>query len=230
MTSEGARGVPAVASQAEAIARAIDVIAERLRAGGRLVYVGAGTSGRLGVLDAAECPPTFSTPPGLVVALLAGGPAAVTGSIEGAEDDAAAGARDIAVLDLAARDGVLGIAASGSTPYVLGAMAEARRHGSLVLSLACNRPSKLEDLADISIAPLVGPEAITGSTRLKAGTAQKLVLNMLSTGVMVRLGKTFGNLMVDVQPTNAKLRERARRIVAEASGLPPEEDQATLEA
>ncbi|HZB94355.1 MAG TPA: N-acetylmuramic acid 6-phosphate etherase, partial [Herpetosiphonaceae bacterium] len=230
INAEDARVPAAVAVELPRIGAAIDQIAERMRAGGRLIYVGAGTSGRLGVLDAAECPPTFSTPPGLVVALLAGGPAAVTGSIEGAEDDAATGARDIAALDLAARDSVLGIAASGSTPYVLGAMAEARRHGSLVLSLACNRPSKLEELADISIAPLVGPEAITGSTRLKAGTAQKLVLNMLSTGVMIRLGKTYGNLMVDVQPTNAKLRRRAQRIVEEACGLSPQEAQAALTA
>ncbi len=229
INAEDARVAPAVALELPRIAEAIDRVTERLRRGGRLIYVGAGTSGRLGVLDAAECPPTFGTHPELVVARLAGGAPAITQSIEGAEDDQEAGAqavRDLAVTEV---DTVLGIAASGGTPYVLGALAEARRRGALTLSLACNRPSAVEALADIAIAPLVGPEVITGSTRLKAGTAQKLVLNMLSTGVMIRLGKTLGNLMVDVRPINAKLRERARRIVSEACDLSPSAATALLE-
>jgi len=230
------RGVAdAVAEQLPAVARAIDLIAERMRAGGRLIYVGAGTSGRLGALDAAEAPPTFGVPPGVVIALQAGGNEALTKAVEGAEDDAEAGARELAALNVDARDSVVGIAASGRTPYVLGALAEAKRRGALVLGLACVRPSPIEPLADVMIAPIVGPEVITGSTRLKAGTAQKMVLNMLSTGVMIRLGKTFGNLMVDVQPTNTKLRERARRIVQEAcapAGEPigADEAAAALEA
>jgi N-acetylmuramic acid 6-phosphate etherase len=219
INAEDARVPAAVAAELPAIAAAIDRIAERMRAGGRLIYIGAGTSGRLGVLDASECPPTYSTEPGQVVGLIAGGRQALIQAVEGAEDDPAAGARDVAALNVAASDTVVGIAASGETPYVLGGMAEARARGALVVSVACNRPSSLEQHADIAIAPLVGPEVVTGSTRMKAGTAQKLVLNMLSTGVMIRLGKTFGNLMVDVQPTNNKLRRRARRIVQEACGV-----------
>lgn len=213
----------AITPELPSLARAVDAVAERMRAGGRLVYVGAGTSGRLGVLDASEIPPTFGVPADRVLGLIAGGAAALTRSTEGAEDDAAAGARAVADVNLAESDALVGIAASGRTPYVLGAMGEGKRRGALVISLTCNRPTPMQDLADIAIAPLVGPEAITGSTRLKAGTAQKLVLNMLSTGVMVRLGKTYGNLMVDVQTSNVKLRDRARRIVAEACGLPPDE-------
>jgi N-acetylmuramic acid 6-phosphate etherase len=187
-----------------------------MRRGGRLIYVGAGTSGRLAVLDAAECPPTFNTPPGLVVGLIAGGEPALTQAVEGAEDDGAAGAKSMVELDCRPEDTVVGVAASGRTPYVLGAMEEAKRRGALVVGLACTRPSPVGDLASVSIAPLVGPEVVTGSTRLKAGTAQKMVLNMLSTATMIRLGKTYGNLMVDVQATNTKLRARARRIVADA--------------
>ena len=213
----------AVAAELPVIAAAIDAIAGRMRLGGRLVYIGAGTSGRLGVLDAAECPPTFSVPHGLVVALIAGGKRAITEAVEGAEDDRDAGGRDIVALGVDARDSVVGIAASGYTPYVLGGMAEARQRGALVVSLACSKPSPMAEMADIAIAPVAGPEVITGSTRLKAGTAQKMVLNMLSTGAMIRLGKTYGNLMVDVQPTNTKLRNRARRIVAEACGIPLEQ-------
>jgi N-acetylmuramic acid 6-phosphate etherase len=220
----------AVAAELPRIAEAIDRIAERMRAGGRLIYIGAGTSGRLGVLDASECPPTYRTAPGQVVGLIAGGRRALTNAVEGAEDDPAAGVRDIAELNVGARDSVVGIAASGETPYVLGGMAEARRRGALVISLACNRPSKLEAAADIGIAPLVGPEVVTGSTRMKAGTAQKLVLNTLSTGVMIRLGKTFGNLMVDVQPTNNKLQRRARRIVREVCGVSDDEAAALLQS
>jgi len=198
-----------------------------------LIYLGAGTSGRLGVLDASECPPTFGTPAEWVVGVIAGGAAALTQAIEGAEDDAAAGARAISDLAVTAADSVVGIAASGRTPYVLGGLTAARACGALTISLACNRPTPMEALCDINIAPLVGPEVITGSTRLKAGTAQKLVLNMLSTGVMIRLGKTFSNLMVDVQPTNAKLRDRAHRIVAQACeghAIPAAAIAATLEA
>jgi N-acetylmuramic acid 6-phosphate etherase len=230
MNAEDQRVADAVAEQLPAIARAIDLVAERVRAGGRLIYVGAGTSGRLGALDAAEAPPTFGVPPGLVVALQAGGNRALTVAVEGAEDDAEAGGRDLAALNVTAKDSVVGIAASGGTPYVLGALTEARRRGALTLGLACVRPAALEALADVMIATIVGPEVITGSTRLKAGTAQKMVLNMLSTGVMIRLGKTFGNLMVDVQPTNTKLRARARRIVeqaCEAAGKPIGADEAT---
>lgn len=220
----------AVAAELEAIAAAIDGISTRMGQDGRLIYIGAGTSGRLGVLDAAECPPTFGTSPGQVVALIAGGEQAVLHSVEGAEDDEAAGAADIASLNAGALDSVVGIAASGRTPYVLGGMIEARSRGCLLVSLACQHPSPMADLADIVIAPIVGPEVVTGSTRLKAGTAQKLVLNMLSTGVMIRLGKTFGNLMVDVQPSNVKLQARARRIVALACDVTPEAAGAMLAA
>ena len=229
MNAEDQRVADAVAEQAPAIARAIDLITEQMRAGGRLIYVGAGTSGRLGALDAAEAPPTFGVSPGLVVALQAGGQQALTVAVEGAEDDAGAGARDLAALGVDARDSVVGIAASGRTPYVLGALAEARQRGARVIGLTCALPSPFEAQTDVMIAPIVGPEVITGSTRLKAGTAQKMVLNMLSTGVMIRLGKTFGNLMVDVQPTNTKLHARARRIVEQAcasAGKPISADEA----
>jgi N-acetylmuramic acid 6-phosphate etherase len=216
MNAEDAQVAPAIARELPQVAAAIDAIAERMRAGGRLIYVGAGTSGRMGVLDAAECPPTFGTAPGQVVALIAGGTQAITSAVEGAEDDQQAGARAINELNVIVQDSVVGIASSGSTPYVLGSLQQARARGALTISLAGNRPAPIQSLAEINIAPRVGPEALTGSTRLKAGTAQKMVLNMISTGVMIRLGKTFSNLMVDVQPTNAKLRARARRIVAQA--------------
>ncbi len=229
MNQEDARVAPAVAVELENIARAIDAIAERMQRGGRLIYIGAGTSGRLGVLDASECPPTFSTPPELVVALIAGGKRAITESVEGAEDEYELGARQVAELKVTADDSVVGVAASGGTPYVLGGIDEARKCGALTVSVACNRPSKLEEAAEIGIAPLVGPEVIAGSTRLKAGTAQKLVLNMISTGVMVKLGKTFGNLMVDVQTTNSKLRDRARYIVAQACDISVERSAQILE-
>lgn len=220
----------AVQRELPQIARAIEEIAGRMRRGGRLMYVGAGTSGRLGVLDASECPPTFSTPPGLVVGLIAGGSRALTHSVEAAEDDEEAGRGDVAGLDVAAADTVVGIAASGRTPYVLGAVAEAKQRGALTIGVACTTGSPLAERVEIMIAPVVGPEVITGSTRLKAGTAQKMVLNMLSTGTMVLLGKTFGNLMVDVQPTNAKLRARAVRIVGLATGLSAEAASALLRA
>jgi len=228
MNEEEERVAHAVAAETKLIAQAVDAIAERMQSGGRLIYLGAGTSGRLGVLDAAECPPTFSTSPDQVIGLIAGGARAITQAVEGAEDDADAGARDIAALNVTARDSVVGIAASGRTPYVIGGMREARQRGAFVASVACNRPTPIEELADVSIAVLVGPEVIAGSTRLKSGTAQKMVLNMLSTGAMIRLGKTFGNLMVDVQATNAKLRERARRIVAGACHISRDEADALL--
>jgi N-acetylmuramic acid 6-phosphate etherase len=209
----------AVREELPRIAQAVDAIAERMQRGGRLIYMGAGTSGRLGVLDASECPPTFGTLPELVVGLIAGGTVALTEAVEGAEDDRQGGAAEIVELDVNEHDCVVGIAASGRTPYAIGGLEEAKKRGALTISIACNRPSHLEDLVQIAIAPLVGPEVLSGSTRLKAGTAQKMVLNMISTGVMIRLGKTYSNLMVDVQPTNAKLRQRARRIVAEATGL-----------
>ncbi|MEZ4768901.1 MAG: N-acetylmuramic acid 6-phosphate etherase [Caldilineales bacterium] len=218
----------AVALELERIAAAIDAIAARMAQGGRLIYIGAGTSGRLAMLDASECPPTFGTSPEQVVALLAGGERAIRYAVEGAEDDQDAGARDVAVQEATLLDSIVGVAASGRTPYVLGGMAEARRRGSLVISLACHHPSPMADMADMWIAPITGPEVLTGSTRLKAGTAQKLVLNMLSTGVMIRLGKTYGNLMVDVQASNVKLRDRARRIVELACDLSPEAAEATL--
>ncbi len=230
INQEDARVAAAVAVELENIARAIDAIAERMQHGGRLIYIGAGTSGRLGVLDASECPPTFSTRPELVVALIAGGKRAITESVEGAEDEYDLGARQVAELHVTYNDSVVGVAASGGTPYVLGGIKAARKCGALTVSVACNRPSKLEEAVEIGIAPLVGPEVIAGSTRLKAGTAQKLVLNMISTGVMIKLGKTFGNLMVDVQTTNSKLRDRARYIVAQACGTSLARSTQILEA
>jgi N-acetylmuramic acid 6-phosphate etherase len=221
MSAEDARVAGAVAAQADPIARLIEVTAERLARGGRLIYAGAGTSGRLGVLDAAECPPTFCTDPAQVVAVLAGGAAAMTRSSEGAEDDAAAGERALRALEVGERDVVVGISSSGRTPFVLGAVAEARRASAFTACVCCNPSGRIAGAVDLAIVPVVGPEVLTGSTRLKAGTATKLVLNMVSTGAMVRLGKTYRNWMVDVAPTNEKLRARALRIVAEATGLTP---------
>lgn len=228
MNSEDAKVASAVAIESQNIARAIDEIAARMKNGGRLIYIGAGTSGRLSVLDAAECPPTFNTPRELVIALIAGGDIAITQAVEGAEDDAVMGAQDISRLNVSARDSIVGAAASGNTPYVVGGITEANRRGALTISIACNRPSKIEEAAHIGIAPLVGAEVLTGSTRLKSGTAQKMVLNMISTGVMIKLGKTFGNLMVDVQATNQKLRVRAKRIVEQACSIGSDEAEAIL--
>lgn len=219
MAAEDAKVAAAVAAEKMAIGRAIDGITERMQAGGRLIYQGAGTSGRLGVLDASECPPTFSVPHGLVIGVIAGGRDALTNAIEGAEDNRAAGAQDLAALNLTSLDTVVGIATSGRTPYVLGGIEYARRTGCLTIGIACNEGSILGQMVDIMIAPIVGPEVITGSTRLKAGTATKLVLNMLSTGTMIRLGKTYGNLMVDLRASNEKLKDRSIRIVAELAGL-----------
>jgi N-acetylmuramic acid 6-phosphate etherase len=190
--------------------------------------MGAGTSGRLGVLDASECPPTFNSPREQVVGLIAGGHKALTRSIEGAEDDPATGRGDLERIAFTANDVLVGIATSGRTPYVLGALAYARELGAPTIGLCCNRDSELERLSEISIVPVVGPEVVSGSTRLKAGTATKMVLNMLSTGAMVALGKTYGNLMVDLQAKNQKLLERSRRIVATLTGLTVDEAQAQL--
>ncbi len=226
MNAEDAKIAEAVRLELPNIGRAVEAITGRLQGGGRLIYMGAGTSGRLGVLDAAECPPTFNTPPELVVGCIAGGSKALVSAVEAAEDDPEQGRQDAIALNLSAADALVGIAASGRTPYVLGALAYAREIGAVTIALTCNRPSAMEQVAEITIAPVTGPEVLAGSTRLKAGTAQKLVLNMLSTATMVGLGKTYGNLMVDMRPTNAKLRRRAVRIVAEATGT----DEATATA
>jgi N-acetylmuramic acid 6-phosphate etherase len=228
MNAEDARVAPAVAGQAEALARAIEVITERLRAGGRLIYVGAGTSGRLGVLDASECPPTFNAAPGQVIGVIAGGPEALTRAIEGAEDHPEHGARDLESLGVSNRDAVVGIATSGRTPYVLGAVAHARKQGAFTIGIACNTDAELNPIVDLPIVPVVGPEVLSGSTRLKAGTATKLVLNLLSTGAMILLGKTYGNLMVDMRASNSKLRARANRIVRQLAGLSIAEADALL--
>jgi N-acetylmuramic acid 6-phosphate etherase len=219
MNAEDARVVEAVRAELSAVALAVEWAAHRFGRGGRLIYVGAGTSGRLGVLDASECPPTFGTPPGMVVGLIAGGPTALTRAVEGAEDDADRGAIDLAALDVNGDDLVVGIASSGRTPYVLGAVGEASRRGAATVGIACNRPSRLGAAVDLEIAPLVGPEVIAGSTRLKAGTATKMILNMITTGAMVRLGKTLGNRMIDLSPSNEKLRIRSRRMLRELTGL-----------
>jgi N-acetylmuramic acid 6-phosphate etherase len=219
MNAEDAKVIPAVASQSEAIAQAIEVTADRLRSGGRLIYIGAGTSGRLGVLDATECPPTFNAPQGLVLGLIAGGLTALTRAVEGAEDHPEFAPRDLAEIALSSADVLVGIATSGRTPYVLGAVDYARKVGAFSIGLSCNPQADIIGRVDLAITPVVGPEILSGSTRLKAGTATKLVLNMISTGVMVRLGKTFGNLMVDLRATNEKLRHRTNRIVREATGL-----------
>ena len=211
----------AVGASAPAIAATIDAIASRLRSGGRLVYVGAGTSGHLAALDASECQATFSTPPGQVVAVVAGGTTASPLEQAAAEDDRDAGERDLAALDLRPADTVVGVSASGSTPYVVGALATAVEAGCLTAAVVCAEGSPLGSLVEHEIAVVVGPEFIAGSTRLKAGTAQKLVLNTLSTVVMIRLGKTYGSLMVDVVAANEKLAERVRRVVSRATGASP---------
>jgi N-acetylmuramic acid 6-phosphate etherase len=220
MSAEDAVAAAAVAACSGQITAVIDAVTARLRRGGRLIYVGAGTAGRIGALDASECPPTFSTPPGQVIAVVAGGQPALTGAVEGAEDDTGTGAADLAETRSAEADAVVGISASGRTPYVLGALRRARAVGALTVAVVSNEGSPMARAADLAIEMVTGPEVITGSTRLKAGTAQKLVLNMLSTIIMVRLGKTYGNLMVDLQPRNAKLRARARRVVCQATGQP----------
>lgn len=212
------------------IAEAVDLIADHLAVGGRLFYQGAGTSGRLGILDAVECPPTYRTDPSRIVGLIAGGTPAIFRAQEGAEDRESLGAEDLRKHDFTAADVLVGIAASGRTPYVLGGLHYARSLGAATIALTCSKNSPAAAAADLALEPVTGPEAITGSTRMKAGTAQKLVLNMLSTAAMIKLGKTYGNLMIDVNASNAKLMERAIRIVMEISGSPREEAAAALSA
>jgi len=218
INSEDAKVALAVGAVSEAIAEAIDIIAERLANGGRLIYMGAGTSGRLGVLDAVECPPTFNTKPELVQGLIAGGPEGLVRAVEGAEDCPDMGRKDLQKLRLGNLDVVVGIATSGRTPYVIGALDYARKIGAFAIGFSCNQDAELTHHADLNITPVVGAEVLSGSTRLKAGTATKMVLNMLTTGAMVRMGKTYSNLMVDLRATNSKLTERANRIVAALTG------------
>lgn len=213
------RTVPlAIEKELEAIEHAVQFAVSSFRSGGRLIYIGAGTSGRLGVLDASECPPTFSTSPDMVTGVIAGGEHALTTAVEGAEDSEELGAEDLRQLKLSRNDTVIGIAASGRTPYVIGGLKFAGQIGARTASLSCNKNSEIGRWADLSIEIETGPEILTGSTRLKAGTAQKLVLNMISTASMIQIGKVYQNLMVDVQPTNLKLIGRAKRIIMQATG------------
>jgi N-acetylmuramic acid 6-phosphate etherase len=220
INAEDRKIADAVEREIPAIARAVDAAAAAIAGGGRLVYIGAGTSGRLGVLDASECPPTFSVSPEIVQGIMAGGERALTRASETSEDDPAAGVRDLLARGFTARDVLVGITASGRTPYVLGAVAHANQMGAVTVGISCSPDSELALLVSIAITPVVGPEVVAGSTRMKAGTAQKLVLNMLSTGTFIRLGYVYGNLMVNVQPTNVKLVDRARRIVSQAARVP----------
>ena len=223
MNEQDAEVATVVGTQADVIAKAVDCIAERICSGGRLIYIGAGTSGRLGVLDASECPPTFSTPPEMVVGLIAGGRQALTRAVEGAEDHPEQGQRDLAEIGLSEKDAVVGIATSGRTPYVIGGLQYAKQCGAMTIGFSCNKDCSLRPHCQIMISPIVGAEVISGSTRMKAGTATKMVLNMLTTGAMVRLGKTYGNLMVDLNATNEKLTIRSSRIVCEVAGVDPQE-------
>jgi N-acetylmuramic acid 6-phosphate etherase len=224
LINEADQEVPlAVNRELANISRAVDGIVERLERGGRLFYLGAGTSGRLGVLDASECPPTFHTPPELVQGIIAGGDRALRHSVEQAEDDPVQGRRDLEVRGFSEKDALVGIAASGRTPYVLGGLQYARSIGALTVGLSCTPQSQVAAAAEIAITPVSGPEIVTGSTRMRAGTATKLVLNMISTGAMIRMGYVYGNLMVNVQPTNDKLTDRARRIIAKITGVSYEE-------
>lgn len=218
INQEDQRVAPAVKAALPQIAAAVDCIAQRLQQDGRLIYIGAGTSGRLGILDASECPPTYGTPTSLVQGVIAGGIPAIFTAQEGAEDSVSLAAVDLKKLALNKNDVLVGLTASGRTPYVLGALQYAHSVGAAAIAVACSPQSPAAAAADIPITVLVGPEVITGSTRMKAGTAQKLILNMLSTAVMIRLGKVYSNLMIDVQTSNHKLEERARRIVMEATG------------
>lgn len=219
----------AVEKELPHIAEAVDVITEKLKNGGRLIYCGAGTSGRLGVLDASECPPTYGVDPGLVVGLIAGGPKAVTQAAEGAEDKAELGVADLKHISFTEKDVLVGIAASGRTPYAIGAMDYARSIGAPVIAVVCCANSEMSRHADITIAPVPGPEVVTGSSRMKSGTAQKMVLNMLSTASMIKLGKVYENLMVDLRPSNEKLVQRAVRIVVSATGAEESEARCALE-
>ena len=229
INSEDKKVAFAVEKELDHIAQAVDLIYERLRQGGRLVYIGCGTSGRLGILDAVECTPTFSTDPEQVVGIIAGGYNAIFRAVEGAEDSRELGREDLEKINFCAKDVLVGIAASGRTPYVLGAMEYARETGANTVGVTCCPGSDVEKAADIAITPVPGPEVVTGSTRMKSGTAQKMVLNMLSTGTMIKLGKVYGNLMVDVKPSNEKLVRRCVRIVREAAGVSEEEAVRLLE-
>lgn len=231
MNAEDRSVADVVAGQREAIARGIELVERSFRSGGRLFYVGAGTSGRLGILDASECPPTFGTAPDLVQGIIAGGQSAVFRSMEGAEDHPEGGARSLASHGVRSDDVVVGIAASGTTPFVRGALAHARTVQAATIFITCTPP--LDDITsavDLAIVAVTGPEVITGSTRLKAGTATKMILNMLTTGAMIRLGKTYGNLMVDLQATNLKLKDRSERILMEVCGVPRHESRQLLSA
>jgi len=228
INAEDAKVAAAVGEAAAAIAAAIDVISTRLGSGGRLIYVGAGTSGRLGVLGGAECPPTFNADPEQVTGLIAGGQTALVNPVEGAEDSPELAVEDLQAIDLSAKDAVVGIATSGQIPYVLAALDHARSVGAAAIGFACNRGAPIEKHADIMITVVAGPEVLAGSTRMKAGTATKMVLNMLTTGSMVRLGKTYGNLMVDLQATNAKLITRTVRILQKLSGQTAADAEALL--
>lgn len=219
LNQEDALVAPAVAAVLDEVAKAVDAAAMALQAGGRVIYMGAGTSGRLGVLDASECPPTFGVPHGLVVGLIAGGPGALLKAVEGAEDSLQLGEEDLKALNLTAEDLVVGIAASGRTPYVIGGLRYAKATGCTTVAISCNPASPIASEAAIAISPVVGPEALTGSTRLKSGTAQKMVLNMISTGAMVKFGKVYQNLMVDMKASNIKLVDRACRMLMEATGI-----------
>lgn len=223
INAEDKKVADAVEAELPNIAQAVDIIAGKMKQGGRLIYSGCGTSGRLGVLDAVECPPTYSTEPEQVVGLIAGGLNAMFVAVEGAEDSMELGAEDLQKINFSAGDVLVGIAASGRTPYVIGAMKYAREIGAPTISVSCCPGSAITELADVSIAPTPGPEVITGSTRMKSGTAQKMVLNMLSTCSMIKLGKVYGNLMVDVKATNEKLIHRCERIVSIATGISEEE-------
>ena len=228
INQEDMKVAPALQKELPHIARAVSLIEERLQGGGRLFYFGAGTSGRLGVLDASEIPPTFQAPSGMVQGFIAGGDVALRNAVEAAEDDREAGERLVASLDVNEKDAVVGITASGGTPWVLGVVEEARRRGAATIGVTCNPQGSLKDVVDVNIAPVVGPEVIAGSTRMKAGTAQKMALNMLSTAVMIRLGKVYGNLMVDVAATNAKLHRRAEGIVQQVCDVDAETARETL--
>ena len=228
--AEDQKVAAAVEREIPAIARAVDAIVAALEKGGRLFYIGAGTSGRLGVLDASEIPPTFSAPSWMVQGIMAGGESALSRATETTEDDPVIGARDLAGHGFTANDVLVGIAASGRTPYVLGAVADAKKLGAMTIGICCTPDAALSQAVDIAIAPLVGPEIVAGSTRMKSGTAQKLVLNMLSTGTFIRLGYVYGNLMVNVQPKNEKLVDRARRIIVQATGVSAERAAELLDA
>jgi N-acetylmuramic acid 6-phosphate etherase len=230
MSEQDGLVVAAVRAESEWIARAIELAADRFGRGGRLIYVGAGTSGRLGVLDASECPPTFSTPPDMVVGVIAGGLSALTNSIENAEDRADEGRADLDALGVGPADLVIGIATSGRTPYVLGAIEYSKSQGSATIGISCTPNSLLASRVNLAITPLVGPEILAGSTRLKAGTATKMILNMITTGSMILIGKTHGNRLVDMMPVNQKLRMRARRILRELAGVADDEAEALLVA